>query len=418
MADNPTTDEVKRILVAMNDKVDQEFLCTFLDKVGEFMVFRASTAVEVIQSLAHGPDLILVDTQIPGNFQRTVELMRRMPKLNHVGITAVGADRESVRKCKSKGFNGFILKPYTPQGLLARIWKILEATPPLPGDGGPAKLEIEIDTIEGLPTLPTVYTQVQKLCEDPDVDAEDLAQVIETDPAITMKLLRLANSAFFGFSRNITSMQDAVSLLGNQTVQNAVLSISVFESAKEMGEEGGLDRKEFWRHSAACGSIVRFIARKKQVDREDAFTAGILHDIGKVVLDGLYAQFYGNVLKTVADRGVSISEAEDMALGMSHAALGEELASSWGIPSNLIQAISHHHLPDRADLDPQLACLVHIGDAIARNMEVGSGGDPLVPVIKPFAFEHLTVDPEDLMGWESEMSDEVNKDLTFLSAIA
>jgi putative nucleotidyltransferase with HDIG domain len=412
------SEDRKHILIATKEAVDGQFLHALLAGVGLFKVATAQSAAQVIQGLRRSPDLILADPGIPGNFTRAVELMRRMPKLNHVGIVAVTAERQALSGLKSKGYNAAILKPFTPPGVLASVWKILEAAPPLPGDGGPAKLDIEVGAIDGLPTLPTVYTRVQELCKDPDVNADALSQAIETDPAITVKLLRLANSAFFGFNRKITSVQDAVSLLGNQTVQNAVLSISVFESTRDVGADGGLDRKEFWRHSAACGSIVRSIARRKQIDREDAFTAGILHDIGKVVLDGLYGEFYATVLQTVAQQNVSISQAEESALGTSHAALGEELAVSWDIPPGLVQAISHHHRPERADLDAELACLVHVGDALARNLGVGSGGDPLVPVINPFAYKQLSVDPEELAGWEPEMLEEVNKDLSFLSAIA
>ena len=412
MEDRPT------ILIAQRDDVDQRFLAAFLGDVGDFQFVEARSASEVIQGLGRGPDLILVDTHVPGNIMKAVELMRRMPKLNHVGIVATSAHRQFIRKCRGKGFNGMILKPYTLHSLLTKVWKVLERVPPLPGDGGPAKLQIEIDDIEGLPTLPIVYTKVQKLCEDPDVDADELAGVIEADPSVTMKLLRLVNSAFFAFGRKITSIQDAVSLLGNQTVQNAVLSISVFESTKDTGDGGGLDQKEFWRHSAACGSVVRFIARQKKIDREDAFTAGILHDIGKIVLDGLFAQFYKDVFKAVEERGISIMEAEESELSLSHASLGEELATSWGIPSELIQAISHHHRPDRADLDPQLASMVHIADAVSRNLEIGSGGDPLVPAINPCAFAQLSLDPEDLIAWEDEIRAELSRDMAFLSAIA
>lgn len=418
MGKNGATEQPKTVVIAQREKLDRDFMHALLGRVGGFNVIGAASAADVIHKLQHGPDLILVDTRLEGNLVRAVELMRRMPKLNHVGIAAVGADLGQIEVCKRKGFNGFITKPYTPHGLIARIWKILESTPPLPGDGSPAKLEVKVEEIEGLPTLPTVYAQVEQLCQDPHVDADEVAKVIEADPSITMKLLKLANSAFFGFSREIKTVKDAVSLLGNETVKNAVLSISVFEATRDLTETAGLDKKEFWRHSAACGSVVRFIAKKMKIAREEGFTAGILHDVGKVILDGIYAQFYTDVLKAVAEQGVSILEAEELGLGVTHTRLGEELAENWGIPPRLIEAISGHHRPHRAEQDPELASLVHIADAVSRNLGIGSGGDPLVPVIHPFAFAQLAVDPDDLVQWEEEMAQAVDKDMAFLTAIS
>jgi putative nucleotidyltransferase with HDIG domain len=408
----------KRILLGQKEKVDRDFIHAFLDKIGGFSVIGVASAADLIQKLRQNPDLILVDPKIEGNILKAAELIRRMPKLNHVGLAIVTADLSDYDRCKGKGFDGIIEKPFTPKGLLAKVWKILESTPPLPGDGTPAKLEVDIEGIEGLPTLPSVYAQVEKLCEDPDVDADDLAKVIETDPSITMKLLKLSNSAFFGFNREIKSVKDSVSLLGNQTVKNAVLSISVFEATKGMDTSGGLDLKEFWRHSAACGSVVKFIAKKMRIDREESFTAGILHDIGKVILNGLYSQFYESVLKAVAEKQISIIEAEESVLGVIHTKLGQELAESWGIPARLIEAIASHHRPGRSERDPELASLVHIADAVSRNLAVGSGGDALVPAIHPFAFNQLAVTAEDLVEWEQEMVEGIEKDMAFLAATA
>ena len=410
--------QAQTILLAQRQSQDLSFAQVLLEKIGGFRVVPARTAEEVIHRLQNNPDLILMDPKIEGNFIKAVEIMRRMPKLNHVGIAGLSGDEKSAKQCLGKGLNGFIMKPYTPEGFLGCIWKIMEDVPPLPGDGSPATLEVDIDSIEGLPTLPTVYAQVEQLCSDPNVDADKLSKVIETDPSITMKLLKLSNSAFFGFNREIKSMRDAVALLGNQTVQNAVLSISVFEALKDQEDSAGLDKKEFWKHSAAVGSIVKFITKKMRIQREESFTSGILHDIGKIILDGLYSDFYQGTLQIMREKKLLILEAEELTPGLSHARLGQELAESWGIPPRLIEAISYHHTPKKSDLDPELACLVHIADATARNLGIGSGGDDLVPCIHPFALQQLAVDPEDLIGWEEDMLKGIEKDMSFLSAIS
>jgi putative nucleotidyltransferase with HDIG domain len=209
-----------------------------------------------------------------------------------------------------------------------------------------------------------------------------------------------------------------VSLLGNETVKNAVLSISVFEAAKDQKESAGLDKKEFWRHSTAVGSAARFIAKKMKIQRDEAFTAGILHDIGKVILDGLFSEFYEPILALVKEKQISLFEAETSGLQLTHSGLGKELAESWKIPARLIDAIAFHHTPKSSDLDPELCNLVHIGDVCARNLGFGSGGDPYTPVLDPFAAEHLAVSGDDLLGWEEELSQVIDKDMAFLSAIA
>ena len=163
---------------------------------------------------------------------------------------------------------------------------------------------------------------------------------------------------------------------------------------------------------------MRFVSQKLRIVREEGFTSGILHDIGKVVLDSMYAEFYGGVLEAVAERNISISEAEELSLGLSHARLGQELAESWGIPPRLTEAISHHHRPEKAELDPEIASLVHVANAVCRNLGFGSGGDPLVPVVHPFALNQLAVEPEDLVNWEGEMTQVIEKDMSFLSAIS
>ena len=408
----------KVILLAQKNPQDQNFARVVLDKFGGFKIAEAQTAADIIHRLAVNPDLILVDPRIEGNFIKAVELMRRMPKLNHVGIAVLSGDQNGVKRCVGKGFNGYILKPFTPEQLLASMWQIMSNVPPFPGDGSPAKLEIDLDAIEGLPTLPTVYAEVEALCKDPNVDADKLSKVIETDPSITMKLLKLSNSAFFGFKREIRAIKDSVALLGNETVQQAVLSISVFEALKDMDESAGLDKKEFWRHSAATGSIVRFICKKMRVQREDAFTSGILHDVGKIILDSMFASFYKTVLDAVVLKKMHIFEAEESTLGVVHTKLGQELAQSWGIPARLTEAIAYHHNPKIAELDCELASLVHIGDAIARNLKMGSGGDPYIPCIHTFALEQLAVTPEDLVEWEEDMLKAMEKDMSFLAAIA
>ncbi|OGG46366.1 MAG: hypothetical protein A3F84_03250 [Candidatus Handelsmanbacteria bacterium RIFCSPLOWO2_12_FULL_64_10] len=410
----------KCALVVQANRAEAEFLGCFLEKMGGFEVTEALNGPDLVKKLRLGPNLILLDTEMKGDFLRTLEIIRRIPKLESTVIAVVTADQTQLPACQGKGINGYILKPFLPQTLLAKVWKLMASRPEPVKDKGAKtapKPDLKVDKIDNLPTLPTVYAEVERLCQNPDVDAEDLSRVIEADPSITLKLLRLANSAFFGFTRKISSVKDAISLLGNQTVKNAVLSISIFSATQDQKETAGLDRKRFWQHSAGVGSIARFLARKLRIEREECFTAGILHDVGKVILDGLFSDYYAPVIRASAEQNIPIFQAEQEELGLTHTAVGQELAASWQIPDPLIEGITYHHWPGGADRDPQLASLVHVADVLCRNAGVGSGGDELVPVADDFAFRKLGIDADRILEWEEEMLKEVAKDRTFLLAM-
>lgn len=413
-------ENLKRALVLQANRAEAEFLGCFLENVGGFAVTEALNGLDLIKKLRLEPDLILIDTDMKEDFLRTIEIIRRIPNLASTTIAVVTADQTRLPACQGKGINGYILKPFLPQTFLANVWKLMSSRPaPVKGGDGKTvqKLDLKVDKIDNLPTLPTVYAEVERLCQNPNVDAEDLSRVIEADPPITLKLLKLANSAFFGFTRKISSVKDAVSLLGNQTVKNAVLSISIFNAAQDQKATAGLDRKRFWQHSAGVGSIARLLARKLRIEREDCFTAGILHDVGKVILDGLFSDYYAPALRAAGEQNIPIFQAEQEELGLTHTAMGRELAVSWQIPERLIEGITYHHWPGGADLDPELASLVHVADVLCRNAGVGSGGDDLVPVADEFAFRKLGIDANRILEWEEEMLKEVVKDGTFLRAM-
>ncbi len=253
-----------------------------------------------------------------------------------------------------------------------------------------------LDRITDLPTLPTVYAKVDTLIQSDSAAAEDVAAVIEADPAISYKILRLVNSSFFGFSRKITKVQQAVVLLGFNTVRSAVLSISVFDSLKSNGPTG-FDRRGFWQHSMATGLIATSLCRNLGLSQlEDAFPAGVLHDLGKLFLDSYLPQYFARILNLALEKQILVREAEREVLGTCHAELGEYLMERWKLPHALVEAAALHHSPSIIRSNPQLVCLTHVGDVLARRLRIGSGGDPLVPEINPFALEELNLTEDDL----------------------
>lgn len=415
----PTQDHTNKVLLAQYDPQDRSFTRAFLQIVGGYQVIDAADGISVIKQIKNRPDIIILDTVAQGNFLRALEIIRRSKALQGIPIAIYSNEQQKLPECIKKGADGFIVKPSSPTAFLAKLWKLMgsESQKAASAAGFASKYKRDIKQIENLPTLPVVYTEVDQLCKNPDVSADELSQVIETDPSISLKLLSLANSAFFGFSRQIKSIRDAVSLLGNQTVQNTILNIAVFEATKDLKDTAGLDKSAFWVHSSAVGSTARYIADALKLDRPESYTAGIIHDMGKIIMDALYTDFYTEVLLRVEKENVSLLKAEEDIIGIDHGEIGKELCESWQLPQELIQAVAYHHRPSSAEKDSQIASLVNIGDAIARKLGVGSGGDATVPEPHPAALKKLDLTPEQLQEWEEGIKEAVDRDKSILSIL-
>jgi len=421
MASSDTLTEIrpKKILIAQQDPQERTFIRLFLELVGGYEVIEAPHGVGLIKALKNRPDLILMDTVAQGNFIRALEIIRRNRVLGQIPIAVYSHEQQKLAECVKKGADGFVIKPTPPAILLGKLWKLLgeESQKEATAAGFASKYKRDITKIDNLPTLPTVYTEVEGLCKNPDVSADELSKVIETDPSISLKLLNLANSAFFGFSRQIKSVRDAISLLGNQTVQNSVLNIAIFEATKDLKNSAGLDKNAFWLHSAAVGACARVLTEKLNLDRPESFTAGIIHDMGKIILDALYTDFFAEAIARVQSSDLTLYQAEEETIGLNHCQIGRELCENWNLPVELIEAVSYHHRPSSAEKDSQMASLIHLGDILSRKFGVGSGGDSQVPEPMPGAFKRLQITEEQLEALEPEMQEAIDRDKAILSIL-
>lgn len=249
-----------------------------------------------------------------------------------------------------------------------------------------------VERIQNLPTLPVVVAQILKVVGDDESGASDIQQILRRDQALTAKIMRLVNSSFYGYAGKIKDLQQAVVILGFDTIKSIALSATVF-SAFSRSDRRAFDREAFWRHSIATAVAARRLALvAKMPTAEEAFVAGILHDIGKVVLDEYAPAEFDAVLAHVAEKDVLIYEAERVVLGFSHAQIGRWLATKWALPAEFIDVIFYHHQPGNAQKAPQLTALVHVGDVLARTLKLGSGGDDLVPPLDPKAWANLKID--------------------------
>jgi putative nucleotidyltransferase with HDIG domain len=228
-----------------------------------------------------------------------------------------------------------------------------------------------IQDLGQIPTMPTIAAKVMQIVNDPHSSAEDVAKFISRDVALTSKVLRLANSAFYGIPRTISSVNSAIVILGFNTIRSLVLSASVLKVfPQKPGLAASFDRKAFWKHSFMVGIASRMVAqiyrKKKLVDMETAFSAGLLHDIGKIILEQFSNDDYVPVLKAARDQGLPLVMVERSILGMSHADVSGMLVDKWQMPNELKSPIVNHHSPMEDKASQDMACIVHYANHLCH----------------------------------------------------
>jgi putative nucleotidyltransferase with HDIG domain len=229
----------------------------------------------------------------------------------------------------------------------------------------------KMSSVHELPTLPAVAVQVNSMLEDLNTTAKELALVIEKDHAIVPKLLKLVNSAFFGFKKRVSNIAHAVMLMGFSTVRNAVVSISVIDSFSFRGQHPGFDIVGAWRHAINVAVVSQYLDRLTGERFQDTvFTAGLIHDIGKLIMLKYFEHRFREVIKAMQENEEPFSKAELRQFPISHAVIGARLAMQWNLPESLTMVIAYHHKPDKCRLDDDLPMLIHTADAfVNRTME-------------------------------------------------
>lgn len=247
------------------------------------------------------------------------------------------------------------------------------------------KVQLIVDQIDSLPTLPGVAARVLQLASSEDSSARDLTHIIEADQSLTSRILTLVNSPLFNRGKPVGTIDRAVMMIGFEAVRNSVLSLKVFDLFSRKGAttfRSAFDRKAFWKHSLAVAVASQLIARRvRGAVAEEAFVAGLLHDIGKVALDHALPKTFDQVIRRVQVQHRPYAEAEMSILGMDHTAIGKRLAENWRFPKDLVNVIwLHHqdmdHLP--SDIEGgRLVEIVHLADLVARQLRLGQGS-PLI----------------------------------------
>lgn len=246
-----------------------------------------------------------------------------------------------------------------------------------------------VKDIRGLVTLPHVYIQIGRLIDDPKSSSADIAKVVSQDPSFTLRLLQVANSVLYRFPSEVETVAKAVSIIGTAQIRNLALSMSVASSFEGLPNEL-VSMENFWKHSLLCALTARRLAKEVgRCDPDALFTAGVLHDIGELIIFNRLPEQAKQALLIVLDSSeeIAVSQAERQVMGFDHSEVGGELAKEWHLPPMLEECIAHHHKLAGSQRHRRETALVHLANSLAQMAELDTL-DPLdVPPIDPLAWE-------------------------------
>ena len=238
-------------------------------------------------------------------------------------------------------------------------------------------LDAYLDKLNTLPPAPVILPQLLRLLRQADVDSSGVVELISCDPALTAAVLRLCNSAFFASATAASDLLEAVVRVGFDRVYELVVAIVGARSMRPAQKGYGIDEGELWKHCVATALAAKCMARDHGADENVAFTAAILHDIGKIVLAQALEQSYAKLIKEIRINQSSLLEGEAAILGVQHAEIGGRLLARWNFPDDLVAAVWNHHTPAAAIGHEQLASFVYLGNMVAHFMGFGYGHQAL-----------------------------------------
>lgn len=344
----------------------------------ELTVFQSSA--ETLKHLETQPcDVLVCDMTLPDSTgpQLLNEVGRLHPEVLRF-IMAETIDKELVMKCVL-GSNHFLPKPCAPEDLQKAVERAITLDKWLNDDA----LKSLVLKIRTFPSIPSLYFEVLRELRSPDADARRVGEIISKDLAMSTKVLQVLNSAYYAIPRQITDPTEAVNMLGFEMVKSLVLCIQVFSQFDKV-KPVYFSIDKLWRHSTEVAQSARQIARFENLGAEAAdevYTAGLLHDIGKLVLVSNFCEPYGEMLQRIEKDKIPLCEAEKETFGASHAQIGAYLIGLWGMPLAMAEAACFHHNPKRIGTTAiNTVALVHAANAIVSEPRSGvpEGEAPLL----------------------------------------
>ena len=344
----------------------------------EWTMNFAPNGLEALQILSksNGQDVVVSDMRMPGmdGVQLLTEVKRRYPQAVRIVLSG-HSEREAILKSVQVAHQ-FLSKPCDATILKSTIGRTL-ALRKLLSETTLMRIVSQVDT---LPSLPMLYLQLTEELQSPNATVKSIGKIIAKDPGMTAKVLQMVNSSFFGIPRHIENPEQAVSLLGIDTIRALVLTVEVF-SKFDQSKIPGLSLESLWEHCLEVGFIAKVLAKSQNLDshaRDYAFMAGLLHDIGKLLLAQYFKSDYNKLTIVQPESPAPLHTAEYNAFGISHAEIGAYLLGLWGLPDTLVEAVAYHHAPAKCQsqqFEPVVA--VHLADGLWREQNTnGSISEP------------------------------------------
>lgn len=275
----------------------------------------------------------------------------------------------------------------------------------------PIDIDKLLNRVDSIPNNFHIAVKVAKMLDDFNVNIQELSKVIGADQALTVQLLKLCNSAQYGFSRKIVTVSDAIARLGFKTLKSLVFVVVSKGSLNRQLAGYDLGKGELWRNSISCAVYSKYLAEiSGYKDPDLAFTAGLLRDIGKLIIHEYVKSDYDNIINLVNSENIGFSEAEEKILGYNHSQVGARIAAKWNFPKVLEETIEFHHNPGKVDgkcEDKMLVNIVHVADSLSMILGMGIGNDGMMHNLDINSLEKIGIDVNSV-GIESLISDMVD----------
>jgi putative nucleotidyltransferase with HDIG domain len=351
-------DGIRRLLYLMRPEWEMSFAC------------GGERALEIMAATPH--DVVISDIRMPG--MDGTELLFRI-SVRHPEVIRIALSGQSERDLTLKAAvcaHQYLSKPCDADSLKHTISRAFALKSTLTD----ASLQAVVAGAGNLPSVPSAFQDLMNRLQDSEFSAIEIGAIIGRDPAMCAKVLQLSNSAFFGVRRRITSISDAVASLGLDTLKTLALDVGVF-STFSANTHSSFSIERFGHHAVLTAALSRKIAQAEGLpseETEDAFVAGLLHDIGRLVMISAMPEKYNSAVILSKLERISTFDAEKRTYGTTHSEVGAYLLWLWGLPDNIVQAVAHHHSPaEYAGARSSTLLAVHIADALIHEPDARAG---------------------------------------------
>lgn len=359
----------KRLLFVDDERMLLDLYKMVFEEMDQWEINFAPGGEEALSLMNEGPiDVLISDMRMPGmsGAELMQEVVKRHPRTSRL-IMSGYADSEQITQCLG-ATHQFISKPFELKTLRGTISRVCSLDSCLLDE----RLTSLVAQLGSLPSLPSLYFRIMEALASPDSSLEQIGDIIASDPSMTAKILQLVNSAFFGIARRISNPVEAVQFLGVGRVRSLVLSLHVFSCFDDVRVKN-FSIERVWKHSMSTALVAQKIARLQRADRaftDEAYVAGMLHDIGKVMLAASLPDLYEKAVNLAAEEKLALPEAEREIFGVTHAQVGAYLLGLWGLPITIVEAVAFHHDPQQGgEKTFSPLTTVHVASALERQLQ-------------------------------------------------